>query len=152
MLIPEVPFGLDGPAGFLEALHQRVKDRGSAVVVVAEGAGQTMIDDGGRTDASGNTRLGDIGQHLKIKITEHFAGQGSPLTLKYFDPGYLIRSVPPIRTIRSTACGWPRRPPTPAWRAARTWWWVVGTTASFTCRSPTSSPSAIRSHRTATCG
>ncbi len=92
VLIPEVPFGLDGPAGFLDALHQRVKDRGSAVVVVAEGAGQTMINTG-ETDASGNTRLGDIGQHLKIKITEHFAGQGSPLTLKYFDPGYLIRSV-----------------------------------------------------------
>ena len=40
VLIPEVPFGLDGPDGFLDALHQRVKDRGSAVVVVAEGAGQ----------------------------------------------------------------------------------------------------------------
>ena len=43
VLIPEVPFGLDGPAGFLAALHQRVKDRGSAVVVVAEGAGQDLL-------------------------------------------------------------------------------------------------------------
>ncbi len=97
VLIPEVPFGVEGPGGFLEALHQRVKDRGSAVVVVAEGAGQTMIDsdhDQPDTDASGNSRLGDIGQHLKTKITRHFDTQGSPLTLKYFDPGYLIRSVP----------------------------------------------------------
>ena len=45
------------------------------------------------TDASGNARLGDIGLHLKAKITEHFAAQGSPLNLKYIDPGYLIRSV-----------------------------------------------------------
>jgi 6-phosphofructokinase 1 len=43
VLIPEVPFGLAGPNGFLSALHQRVKERGSAVVVVAEGAGQDIL-------------------------------------------------------------------------------------------------------------
>ena len=46
------------------------------------------------TDASGNVRLEDIGLYLKDAITAYFADQGSPLTLKYFDPGYLIRSVP----------------------------------------------------------
>ncbi len=94
VLIPEVPFALDGPGGFLATLHQRVKERGSAVVVVAEGAGQEIMAAASGTDASGNARLGDIGLHLKAKITEHFAAQGSPLNLKYIDPGYLIRSVP----------------------------------------------------------
>ena len=93
VLIPEVPFALDGPGGFLATLHQRVKERGSAVVVVAEGAGQEIMAGASGTDASGNARLGDIGLHLKAKITEHFAAQGSPLNLKYIDPGYLIRSV-----------------------------------------------------------
>ena len=32
--------------------------------------------------------------HLRDEITRHFAEQGSPLTLKYIDPGYVIRSVP----------------------------------------------------------
>ncbi len=92
VLIPEVPFGLDGPGGFLRALHDRVGERGSAVVVVAEGAGQQLVDASG-SDPSGNAKLGDIGQHLRAAIGEHFAAAGSPLTLKYFDPGYLIRSV-----------------------------------------------------------
>ena len=99
VLIPEVPFGLTGQNGFLWTLHQRVKERGSAVVVVAEGAGQDIVAAAARTgptatDASGNVRLEDIGLYLKDAITAYFADQGSPLTLKYFDPGYLIRSVP----------------------------------------------------------
>ncbi len=94
VLIPEVPFGLDGPSGFLAALHRRVNDRGSAVVVVAEGAGQEILQHSGETDASGNARLADIGALLKAKITEYFAEHDSPLNLKYIDPGYLIRSVP----------------------------------------------------------
>ena len=96
VLIPEVPFGLDGPSGFLHTLHQRVKERGSAVVVVAEGAGQDILTAmaSAETDASGNRRLADIGLHLKAAITTYFTEQASPLTLRYFDPGYLIRSVP----------------------------------------------------------
>jgi 6-phosphofructokinase 1 len=93
VLIPEVPFRLGGPGGFLAALHQRVKDTGHAVVVVAEGAGQDVLTATGGTDASGNAALGDIGAHLRSAITAHFAAQGSPLTLKYLDPGYTIRSV-----------------------------------------------------------
>ena len=94
VLIPEVPFRLDGGNGFLAALHRRVLDRGSAVVVVAEGAGQDILAGTGDTDESGNTRLDDIGLHLLDAITRHFVGQGTPLTCKYIDPGYLIRSVP----------------------------------------------------------
>jgi len=94
VLIPEVPFRLDGPGGFLSCLEQRVKDRGSAVVVVAEGAGQEILAASGSTDASGNTRLADIGLHLRAEIDDHFATVGVPLTLKYIDPSYMIRSVP----------------------------------------------------------
>lgn len=94
VLIPEVPFALTGTHGFLTALHERVRERGSAVVVVAEGAGQEILAATGSTDESGNARLSDIGLHLKTQIVEHFAGQGTPLTLKYIDPGYMIRSVP----------------------------------------------------------
>ncbi|MET1038378.1 MAG: ATP-dependent 6-phosphofructokinase, partial [Aeromicrobium sp.] len=69
VLIPEVPFGLDGDSGFLAALERRVAERGSAVVVVAEGAGQDLLsDEQAGTDASGNRKLGDIGRFLEAAI------------------------------------------------------------------------------------
>ncbi len=94
VLIPEVPFALDGEGGFLNVLIKRVKASGHAVVVVAEGAGQEHM--GGHvngTDASGNAKLGDIGLFLKSRISEAFAGANLELNLKYFDPSYSIRSV-----------------------------------------------------------
>lgn len=95
VLIPEVSFRLDGPQGLLAAIEDRLKRRGHAVVVVAEGAGQSLLEECPRTtDASGNARLGDIGLLLKQKICEHFAAAGIDLNLKYIDPSYLIRSVP----------------------------------------------------------
>lgn len=54
VLIPEVPFSLDGAAGFLACLRQRVQRRGHAVIVVAEGAGQDLLACDGARDASGN--------------------------------------------------------------------------------------------------
>ena len=45
VLIPEVDFDLDGPNGFLAALEERIKLRGHAVIVVAEGAGQKFFGD-----------------------------------------------------------------------------------------------------------
>lgn len=94
VLIPEVPFILDGDHGFLEFIRQRVISRGHAVIIVAEGAGQEHIASTGKTDASGNTRLGDIGQFLREKLTEHFRKCQTHLNLKYIDPSYTIRSVP----------------------------------------------------------
>jgi len=94
-LIPEVPFELEGPNGFLSALQRRLAAREHAVVVVAEGAGQNLLsnhpDD---CDASGNRKLGDIGLFLKQKIVEHFAAEQMPARVKYLDPSYHIRSVP----------------------------------------------------------
>jgi 6-phosphofructokinase 1 len=92
-LIPEVPFRLDGEGGFLAALQRRVKKRGHAVVVVAEGAGQDLLSaDAGERDASGNVKLQDIGLFLRAKIESHFAAAAIPATLRYFDPSYFIRS------------------------------------------------------------
>jgi 6-phosphofructokinase 1 len=91
VLIPEVPFLL-GP--FLERLRERVRQRGHAVVVVAEGAGQDLFEYDGAVDASGNARLADIGGLLRHQITADFAAAGEELSLRYVDPGYAIRSVP----------------------------------------------------------
>jgi 6-phosphofructokinase 1 len=90
-LIPEVPFAL--PV-FLEILRERIHRRGHAVIVVAEGAGQDLMENSGGTDASGNVRLGDIGPFLKTKITEDFSKHNLDLVLKYIDPSYTIRSLP----------------------------------------------------------
>jgi 6-phosphofructokinase 1 len=94
VLIPEVPFALEGDHGFLEVMRQRVVSRGHAVIIAAEGAGQEHIGPTGQTDASGNARLGDIGHFLKDRLVEHFRKCQTPITLKYIDPSYMIRSVP----------------------------------------------------------
>ncbi|MGH3267017.1 MAG: ATP-dependent 6-phosphofructokinase, partial [Trebonia sp.] len=90
VLIPEVPFGLEP---FLRLLRDRVRRRGHAVVVVAEGAGQGLFTYDGAVDASGNARLADIGGLLRQAIAAGFAAAGDELTLRYVDPGYAIRSV-----------------------------------------------------------
>src|SRR4030088_289809 len=94
VLIPEVPVSLDGDGGFLAWLRRRVAQRGHAVIVVAEGAGQDLIAADGARDASGNIRLADIGQLLRERITRDFRAAGAHLSLRYVDPGYAIRSVP----------------------------------------------------------
>ena len=93
-LVPEVPFKLTGEHGFLNVLDRRLTKAGHAVIVVAEGAGQEFFSDAelGR-DASGNSKLGDIGVWLKNKINGHFAGRNDR-SLKYIDPSYVIRSTP----------------------------------------------------------
>jgi len=91
VLIPESPFTLDG---FLGALKARLKRRGHAVIVVAEGAGQHLMQKTEERDASGNPRYADIGLFLRDKIKEHFKKAGVELNLKYIDPSYTIRSLP----------------------------------------------------------
>jgi 6-phosphofructokinase 1 len=44
VLVPEVPFPLEGDDGFLAALERRIQQRGHALVVVAEGAGQHLFE------------------------------------------------------------------------------------------------------------
>jgi 6-phosphofructokinase 1 len=94
VLIPEVPFALDGPHGLLQHVQQRVAERGNAVVVVAEGAGQDLLEASEGNDASGNKKLRDIGPYLRTKFVEHFEMQGVETSIRYIDPSYAIRSVP----------------------------------------------------------
>lgn len=95
-LIPEVPFALDGERGFLAALEERLLRREHALVVVAEGAGQNLLekDPAGGCDASGNRKLDDIGTFLRDRIKAHFGAREIPAVVRYIDPGYLIRSSP----------------------------------------------------------
>jgi 6-phosphofructokinase 1 len=94
-LIPEVPFELHGSCGLLEALRHRIAQRKHAVIVVAEGAGQQLLASASsETDASGNHRLGDIGHFLQDEICNFFRSNNLPITLKYIDPSYAVRSVP----------------------------------------------------------
>jgi 6-phosphofructokinase 1 len=95
VLVPEVPFPLDGENGLLAALERRILNRAHALIVVAEGAGQHLFANAtARTDASGNAIHEDIGLFLRERIQEYFARRAIPISLKYLDPSYLIRSVP----------------------------------------------------------
>ncbi|MEN8191999.1 MAG: ATP-dependent 6-phosphofructokinase [Bacteroidota bacterium] len=95
VLIPEVPFKLRGDDGFLQTLKNRLKNRGHAVIVIAEGAGQEYIENNNaKRDASGNIKLGDIGLFLKEEINSYFKEIDMEVNLKYIDPSYIIRSVP----------------------------------------------------------
>ena len=94
-LVPEVPFVLDGENGLLEALKQRILRRAHAVVLVAEGAGQHLMNGGeDQYDASGNLKSKDIGLYLRERIESYFKAEEIPFALRYFDPSYMIRSVP----------------------------------------------------------
>ena len=97
VLIPEVPFDLQGDQGFLRTLEKRIKNRGHAVILAAEGAGQDILrkdDAEQKTDASGNIRLQDIGLFLKHEIGKYFQDIRLEINLKYIEPSYMIRSVP----------------------------------------------------------
>ncbi|HOK25239.1 MAG TPA: ATP-dependent 6-phosphofructokinase [Bacteroidales bacterium] len=97
VLIPEVPFDLYGPRGFLKILRKRLEEKHHAVIVVAEGAGQDLFEKTEEIkDASGNIKHRDIGVYLKEKITEEFTDKGFPFSLRYIDPSYIIRSAPAI--------------------------------------------------------
>ena len=94
-LIPEIPFEMEGPHGLLTALERRFSiGKTHAVIVVAEGAGQDLVDgEPERRDASGNVLKKDIGDYLRRHIAEGMAARGRKVTIKYFDPSYSIRSV-----------------------------------------------------------
>ncbi|MGD9611883.1 MAG: ATP-dependent 6-phosphofructokinase [Kiritimatiellia bacterium] len=94
VLVPEVPLRLDGPKGFLAALHRRMVARHHAVVVVAEGAGQDLLERENGIDKSGNRKKADVGIYLRDRISAYFKEKGTEVNLKYIDPSYVIRSVP----------------------------------------------------------
>lgn len=91
-LIPEVPFKLES---FLAALKARMIDKSHAVIAVAEGAGQDLVEaDPTLCDASGNVKVKDVGPFLREKIESFFKKEGIPVVVRYFDPSYQVRSRP----------------------------------------------------------
>lgn len=93
VLVPEVPFQLEGKNGLFAALDKRLSIKDHAVILVAEGAGQNLLEDSNATDASGNKKLGDIGPYLAERIIEHRKKNNLPANLKYIDPSYMIRAA-----------------------------------------------------------
>lgn len=95
VLIPEVPFVLDGENGLLRHLERRLARKGHALIAVAEGAGQDILSAGpAEKDASGNVLHQDIGLYLRDRFKDYFKERQIELNLKYIDPSYIIRSVP----------------------------------------------------------
>jgi 6-phosphofructokinase 1 len=98
VLIPEVPFNLEGYNGFFHHLEERLSKRKHAVIIVAEGALQDQLADGA-VDAGGNLKMGDVGVYLRNRIQKHFDMKTikekiGEINLKYIDPSYIIRSAP----------------------------------------------------------
>jgi 6-phosphofructokinase 1 len=90
-LVPECPFTVEA---LMPSLRQRLLSRGHAVIAVAEGAGQDLLQAEGERDASGNVRYADIGLYLRDELKRCCAAEGLDINLKYIDPSYTIRSVP----------------------------------------------------------
>ena len=90
VLIPEVPFQLEGENGFLARLEERILSKNHALVVVAEGAGQDLMEkDSHRSDASGNLLHEDIGLFSARLHPTLFQGSQDPINLKYIRPELL---------------------------------------------------------------
>lgn len=102
-LIPEVPFDLDPPNGFLAALEKRILHRHHALIVVAEGAGQEFMKAEAERlgkDQSGNQKLADVGTYLRDKVVEYFKQREIEAWVRYIDPSYYVRSVPAVSSDR----------------------------------------------------
>jgi 6-phosphofructokinase 1 len=96
-LVPETEFALGGNNGLFAALSRCLDKARHAVIVVAEGAGQTLFAGAKvQKDASGNVLKNDIGVFLKDEIQKHFKAAGRDVSIKYLDPSYHIRSVSAI--------------------------------------------------------
>ncbi len=95
-LIPEEKFNLEkGENALFPELKKRLKKSKHAVIIVAEGAGQDLIKEGdGKKDKSGNILHQDIGLYLKEAIAKGGKKLGFDTNIKYFDPSYMIRSLP----------------------------------------------------------
>ncbi len=92
-LVPEEKFSLE--QDFLPHLKKRLKKSKHAVIIVAEGAGQEFFDNADETtDKSGNVLHKNIGRFLEYKINQYAKDEDIEVNVKYFDPSYLIRSLP----------------------------------------------------------
>ncbi|KAJ7559168.1 hypothetical protein O6H91_04G072800 [Diphasiastrum complanatum] len=98
-LIPEVPFYVEGEGGLYEFVQNRLRENGHVVIVVAEGAGQELMEQsmkwfGGGIDASGNRLLLDVGLWLCQNLKDLFTRRKEVINIKYIDPTYMVRAIP----------------------------------------------------------
>jgi len=89
-LIPEMSIDMDKVLDWIVELQ---KTKRNAVVVIAEGLGDTLIKGEG-VDAGGNKILADVGPWFKKQVENHFKTLNLPLSIKYIDPSYTVRAVP----------------------------------------------------------
>jgi len=94
VLVPEVPFNLEGDNGFLRHLEKRLEKRSHAVIVIAEGAMQDLLLKDKKLDAGGNVKMADVGTYIRSRIIKYFEEKNIEINLKYIDPSYAIRSAP----------------------------------------------------------
>ncbi|CAM9610331.1 unnamed protein product, partial [Hapterophycus canaliculatus] len=90
-LVPESNIVLEGPKGCLPHVMKRVKEKGYAVVVVAEGAGEELLGQTGEMDATGHKKHPPIGPFMQKQIDKYFTDRGEVCNVKYIDPSYMIR-------------------------------------------------------------
>lgn len=90
-LIPEMEIDMKKALEYIVELQQK---KHNAVVVIAEGLGDTLIKGEG-VDAGGNKKLADVGPWFKKQIEARFKELQIPLSIKYIDPSYQVRAVPP---------------------------------------------------------
>jgi len=94
-LIAEVPIVADrSDQCQFKHVAKVVKERGSAVIVVAEGAGEEIFGKSAQVDAGGNRKLPEIGPWMKDQVVNCLKAENVPCTVKYIDPSYMVRSCP----------------------------------------------------------
>jgi len=102
VLIPEARVELDGSQGLLQAVKDRLKQKGYCVIVVSEGAAMDAMPAVAKgAEVAGKGKKGkrafpDVGEFLKRRITEHFTAAGGQINVKYIDPCSMIRTHPPV--------------------------------------------------------
>ncbi len=98
-LIPEKEFQFEGENGLITSIRNCLDLNMHAVIVVAEGAGQNLFSSSVKNlDESGNVLNRDIGTFLRDNIKSLLKSEGRNVNVKYLDPSYFIRSVPPVAT------------------------------------------------------
>jgi 6-phosphofructokinase 1 len=92
--VPENPVSLEQ---VLQLVASRFAVSSFCVICIAEGFGQDWIQSSGDKDASGNTKLVDIGAYLSKELSKWMKKHPKfkSGTVKYIDPSYIVRATPP---------------------------------------------------------
>eukprot|EP00949_MAST-11_sp_MAST-11-sp1_P002996 g2996.t1 len=98
VLIPELMVDVEegSETNVIDHVLQVVKNKGHAVVVVAEGAAEELLlsRQSHETDANGKQpKLPPVGIWFRDEVKKSGKERNMSLTVKYIDPSYMIRSV-----------------------------------------------------------